>query len=108
MEHIHRGDTVADLAFDGEAFEMPSMPVPLAGLAVHPKKSTDAPKLLESLHKLEEEDPTFKILKDQQIDTIRKPVVTTLGDRISNALRKARMMGIRGLDILTGRAIAAR
>jgi hypothetical protein len=47
-------------------------------------------------------------LNDTQIDTIRKPVVTTLGDRISNALRKARMMGIRGLDILTGRAIAAR
>ena len=47
-------------------------------------------------------------LKDQQIDTIRKPVVTTLGDRITNVLRKARVMSIRGLDILTGRAIAVR
>jgi hypothetical protein len=47
-------------------------------------------------------------LKDDQLNTIRKPVVTNLGDRMFNALRKARMMGIRGLDILTGRAIAAR
>ena len=66
MEHLHRGDTIADPKFDGGAYEMPKTPTPLAGLAVHPKKSTDAPKLLESLHKLEEEDPTFKILKDQQ------------------------------------------
>ena len=47
-------------------------------------------------------------LKDQPTDTIRKPVVTSLGDRVLNTLRKARMMSIRGLDILTGRAIAAR
>ncbi len=66
MEHLHRGDTLADLQHDNGTFEMPATPTPLAGLAVHPKKSTDAPKLLESLHKLEEEDPTFKILKDQQ------------------------------------------
>jgi elongation factor G len=66
MEHLHRGDTVADPHFEHGSYAIPSTPVPLAGLAVHPKKSTDAPKLLESLHKLEEEDPTFKILKDQQ------------------------------------------
>lgn len=64
MEHLHRGDTIADSRFESGTFEMPAQPTPLAGLAVHPKKSTDAPKLLESLHKLEEEDPTFKIVKD--------------------------------------------
>jgi elongation factor G len=67
MEHLHRGDTIADPHFDGgAAYELPATPEPLAGLAVHPKKSTDAPKLLESLHKLEEEDPTFKVIKDAQ------------------------------------------
>ena len=47
-------------------------------------------------------------LKEQQIETIRKPVVTNPGDRVSNALRKARVMANRGLDIITGRAIAVR
>ena len=31
-------------------------------------------------------------LKDQQIETIRKPVVASPGDRMSNVLRKTRMM----------------
>ncbi len=66
MEHLHRGDTIADPHFDSGSYALPKIPIPLAGLAVHPKKSTDAPKLLESLHKLEEEDPTFKVVKDQQ------------------------------------------
>ncbi|HZV01679.1 MAG TPA: elongation factor G [Planctomycetota bacterium] len=66
MEHIHRGDTIADEKHEAVAYETPKTPVPLSGLAVHPKKSTDAPKLLESLHKLEEEDATFKVVKDQQ------------------------------------------
>jgi hypothetical protein len=43
---------------------------------------------------------------DQQTETLRKPVVTGLRDRIPNALRKARITVNRGLDILTGRAIA--
>jgi len=47
-------------------------------------------------------------LKDQQLETIRKPAVTSSRDRITNALRKARMMVNRGLDIVTGRAIPVR
>ena len=44
----------------------------------------------------------------QQAETIRKPVAVNPGDRIPNALRKMRMVVNRGLDIITGRAIAAR
>ena len=47
-------------------------------------------------------------LKEQQGETIRKPVVAGPGDRILNVLRKTRMIANRGLDIITGRAIAAR
>jgi hypothetical protein len=47
-------------------------------------------------------------LKDQQLETIRKPAVTSSRDRITNALRKARIMVNRGLDIVTGRAIPVR
>jgi hypothetical protein len=43
----------------------------------------------------------------QQTEILRKPVVTGLRDRIPNALRKARIMVNRGLDIVTGRAIPA-
>jgi hypothetical protein len=42
-----------------------------------------------------------------QIDTIRKPTVSAHCDHISNALRKGRAAINRGLDIVTGRAIAA-
>jgi hypothetical protein len=45
-------------------------------------------------------------LRGQQI--IRKPAVTGLADRIPNALRRARAMANRGVDIATGRAIAVR
>lgn len=47
-------------------------------------------------------------LREHQIEAIRKPVVFHLGDRLSNALRKARVLANRGLDIVTGRAIAVR
>jgi hypothetical protein len=57
---------------------------------------------------VEAEQVVAPLLKEQQIETIRKPVVTTPGDRLSNAFRKTRTIANRGLDILTGRAIAAR
>lgn len=47
-------------------------------------------------------------LKDEPIVVIRKPVETSLADRLPNALRKARMTINRGLDIVTGRAIPVR
>lgn len=46
-------------------------------------------------------------LKQHQLETLRKPVATGLGDRLANVLRKVRMIANRGLDIVTGRAIAA-
>jgi hypothetical protein len=46
-------------------------------------------------------------LKDLPIDTIRRPVVNSRLDYVSNALRKVRTVINRGLDIVTGRAIAS-
>src|SRR5262249_3338577 len=66
IETLHRGDTIAAQGFDKGTYTMPSFPKPLNGVAVSPKKSTDAPKLLEGLHKLEAEDPTFKVEKDHE------------------------------------------
>lgn len=47
-------------------------------------------------------------LQGQPSETIRKPVAANPIDRLSNALRKMRTMAYRGLDIITGRAIAVR
>jgi hypothetical protein len=46
-------------------------------------------------------------LKDLPIDIIRRPVVNSRLDYLSNALRKVRTVINRGLDIVTGRAIAS-
>lgn len=48
------------------------------------------------------------LLVGHTFDTIRKPVATHFGDRLSNALRKARITLNRGLDIISGRANAVR
>jgi hypothetical protein len=47
-------------------------------------------------------------LQGTQIETIRRPVEANLGERLSNMLRKIRTIAYRGLDIVTGRAIAVR
>ena len=47
-------------------------------------------------------------LQGQQTETIRKPVEANLGERLLNMLRKLRITAYRGLDIVTGRAIAVR
>jgi hypothetical protein len=46
-------------------------------------------------------------LKELQIETIRRPTVASRRDHVSNALRKVRAVINRGLDIVTGRAIAS-
>jgi hypothetical protein len=45
-------------------------------------------------------------IEESSIQTIRKPAVANRRDHVSNALRKARVMVNRGLDIVTGRTIA--
>jgi hypothetical protein len=45
-------------------------------------------------------------LEDERITAIRTPAVGTRGDHVSNALRSVRDVINRGLDIVTGRAIA--
>ncbi len=75
LESLERGDTIAAHGFDKGTYAMPAFPEPLHGVAVTPKKSTDAPKLLEGLHKLEAEDPTFKVIKD--VETAQRYNATT-------------------------------
>ncbi len=65
VEDLHIGDTVA---FSKEAPKLPEpeFPKPMYGLAVEPKNRGDEQKISQSLHKIADEDPTFKITHDPQ------------------------------------------
>lgn len=90
MENLHTGDTIAAMGWDQGSFHAAHIPASLAGLAVHPKKSTDAPKLLESLHKLEEEDPTFHVVKDATTHQLVVDGVSQLHLQVALARMKSR------------------
>ena len=52
----------------GVTMRPPDFPVPLAGLAVKPKKRGDEQKLAEALQKLTEEDPGLTVERDPQVN----------------------------------------
>ena len=61
MEELHTGTVLGEL-------ELPKIkfPTPMVGLAVSPKSRGDETKLSGALHKIVEEDPTFKLDRDAQ------------------------------------------
>jgi elongation factor G len=61
MEDLHTGATLGDSQLPPMKF-----PTPMVGLAVNPKSRGDETKLSGALHKLVEEDPTFRIDRDAQ------------------------------------------
>ncbi len=79
VDEAHAGDVVAvakiddfqvgdTLVSNGENISMPSInfPTPMIGLAVEPKSRADQQKISGALHKIEEEDPTFRVTRDTQ------------------------------------------
>lgn len=60
-EDLHTGRTLGELVL-----EMPKFPTPMVGLAAVPKARGDEAKLSGALHKIVEEDPTFRIDRDPQ------------------------------------------
>lgn len=81
VDEAHAGDLVAvakiddfqvgDTLFssqDNSDWSLPLMefPTPIIGLAVEPKSRDDQPKIATALHRIEEEDPTFKLVRDPQ------------------------------------------
>ena len=65
VEDLHIGDTVASAP---NAAKLPVLPYPqpMFGLAVEPKARGDEQKISTSLHKIADEDPTFKLSRDAQ------------------------------------------
>jgi elongation factor G len=61
MEDLHTGSSLGDYLLPPMQF-----PTPMVGLAVTPKSRGDETKLSGALHKVHEEDPTFRIDRDAQ------------------------------------------
>lgn len=65
IDDLHTGDTITD---GSDEITMPpiAFPRPMIGLAVEPKSQADQAKISTALHKIEEEDPTFKVHREEQ------------------------------------------
>src|SRR2546421_4528741 len=67
IEEIHTGDVLPDHdALDAVHIKKESFPTPMYGLAITPKARGDEQKISGALHKIVEEDPTFRVNVDRQ------------------------------------------
>jgi elongation factor G len=67
VDDFQVGDTLVGTG-NGDSVSLPAMqfPTPMIGLAVEPKSRADQQKISGALHKIEEEDPTFRVYRDPQ------------------------------------------
>jgi len=65
VEDLHIGDTLGATP-TAPKMKKPLYPTPMYGLAVEPKARGDEQKISGSLHRISEEDPTFKVTRDSQ------------------------------------------
>ena len=65
LKHSFTGDTLCDAA-NPVILENITFPKPVISVAIEPKTLADQEKISEALHKLAEEDPTFKVRVDQE------------------------------------------
>ena len=65
VDKLHTGNTISD---GSDLISMPpiAFPRPMVGLAVEPKSQADQTKISSALHKMEEEDPSFHVHRDEQ------------------------------------------
>ena len=64
MKDTFTGDTLCDAA-NPIVLESITFPEPVIFLAIEPKTTSDQDKMSEALHKLSEEDPTFRVRQDE-------------------------------------------
>ncbi|MCA9079496.1 MAG: elongation factor G [Planctomycetaceae bacterium] len=65
VDDLKTGDTITCGA-DGVRLPKIQFPKPMVGLAVEPKSQADQAKISTALHKIEEEDPTFEVHREEQ------------------------------------------
>ncbi|MFA5422844.1 MAG: elongation factor G [Phycisphaerae bacterium] len=76
VEELRTGDLLHDGRVAGK-FELPSVPEPMFSLALEPATRGDEQKISTALEKLTEEDPCFKVSRDQQTKEL---VVSGMGE----------------------------
>lgn len=64
MKNTFTGDTLCDLS-NPIQLEAITFPEPVISVAIEPKSTADQDKLSQALHKLAEEDPTFRVRTDE-------------------------------------------
>jgi elongation factor G len=64
MKETFTGDTLCDLS-NPLLLENITFPEPVVAVAIEPKSTADQDKLSQALHKLAEEDPTFRVRTDE-------------------------------------------
>ncbi|MGB7536906.1 MAG: elongation factor G [Anaerolineales bacterium] len=64
MKDTFTGDTLSDIN-NPILLENITFPEPVVSVAIEPKSMTDQDKLSQALHKLSEEDPTFRVRSDE-------------------------------------------
>lgn len=96
VEDLHIGDTVA-LTPNAPKLPMPVYPTPMFGLAVEPKARGDEQKISGSLHKIADEDPTFKMTRDPQTKEL---VITGMSSLHVDIVQK-RLKARYDLEIVT-------
>ncbi len=69
LKHTATGDTLSD-SDNQIVLESIDFPEPVISISVEPKSSSDLDKMGEALHKLAEEDPTFKVSSDETGQTV--------------------------------------
>src|SRR5262249_19337091 len=96
VEDLRIGDTVAH-ATSVPKLPMPQYPLPMFGLAVEPKARGDEQKISGSLHKIADEDPTFKMTRDSQT----KELVITGMSQMHLEIVRHRLKARYDLEIIT-------
>src|SRR5262249_5532654 len=88
VEDLGIGDTVCGNAH-APKLPRPGFPTPMFGLAVEPKSRGDEQKISQSLQKIADEDPTFKVTRDTQTKEMATTGMTTLHhDVTQNRLKR--------------------
>ena len=65
LKESFTGDTLCD-AGNPIVLENITFPEPVISVAIEPKTTADQDKMAEALHKLSEEDPTFRVRSDEE------------------------------------------
>jgi elongation factor G len=76
FKEIRTGDTLCEEKFP-IVLESMTFPEPVIGVAVEPKTQADIDKLANAFHKLAEEDPTFRVVVD---DETGQTVISGMGE----------------------------